>query len=661
MLQFNEEEIESLRKKSRTETWIFGILDREAAPIRKHFHIQKTGLGTWKPFFACPDDSVPLVFDIADNSKFVCPACGKVVSGEPYYGAWWQIYNYMTSDACRNSGLLWLLTGDEGHFDFTRRILCEYADYYPDYEIHGNIPYNKPGRANAQVLTDAIWIKGLLSGYDFIRSELKNGDRDRIESRFLNPAADFFKEYRTNQLHNHELIVNSAIGILGLILGRKDCLDFAIDSKYGFHYQLEHGLLSDGFWFEGTTSYHFFAIEQVVSFEYFARHTGYSMIHNELLLKALKFPVHMVQPDGTLPRLNDIGAGYHGYAGHENIFELMYPANPCSEFAYYLERCYDGRERKNYYSFIYGADYGKEAVPQFTDYHNSDGSGISTLHGPDDRFLLFKHTPCGGEHDHYDRLGIHFMAFGKTLIPDLGTCFYGAPMHYRYYKNTGTHNTVCLNGHNQPPANCRVLNYQKTGEYTLIDAAASWDGTYVPLDSFVIKQWDDEAYKDAKFRRIIAWYGDFFVDIFKVEAPCAESIDWVFIARGKPLGDKVPRGNQPFSAEYPYSYLNLLGRWETEEPCLRWDAGDEVILSLHPAGSIPPLLLEGPDNPSTGKLSYLIERVKGSAAIFVNVISCGKGAPPVLGLSGETSGDAVRLKIFRGDGKELEFGYNLGV
>ena len=50
-------------------------------------------------------------------------------------------------------------------------------------------------------------------------------------------------------------------------------------------------------------------------------------------------------------------------------------------------------------------------------------------------------------------LDISYEAFGKRITPDLGTTGYGALMHYDYYKNTGSHNTVNIEGNNQAPAN----------------------------------------------------------------------------------------------------------------------------------------------------------------------------------------------------------------
>jgi hypothetical protein len=666
MLQFTPAEIAALKERAETtHSWIIGYLEEEIKPFKENYRIQEKGLATWSPLYVCPEDHTPLTFNVKDAQLHKCPTCGNAYTGEPYYGAWWCIMNTLASNACRYSGLLFALTGKKEHFNFAKRILHDYATNYPNYEVHGNIPHNTPGRVNARAITDAIWIRGLLSGYDYIRGQLHGIEQNYIETQILKPAAEFFMKQREEQLHNHEMIVSATVGIIGLFLWNRDLIEFALDSKYGIRYQLEYGLLSDDFWFEGSTSYHFYAIEQIVAYEMFARHTHNSLLGLPRLRRAINFPLNIIQPDGNTPQINDIGVEEEGFGGHENIFEMLHAAYaPDDELAFYLERCYDGKERRNYFAFVYGSEYeiGERFIAQ--DYHDAEGSGLSTLIGPDGRYLLFKHAPFGGEHDHYDRLGIHFMAFGKLIAPDLGTCRYGEPLHHGYYKNTGTHNTICLNGKNQPPENCRVNNYEQNKDYTLIDCITSWDGGYKPLDSFAIERWDNQIYHNARLRRIIAWYGDFFIDVFDVSAPNAETIDWILHLRATPAMDSLPTGSTPFSNAEPYSHLTLLGEHSAAGNTAKreWDAGDDVRFTLYshaPAAKF--LLLEGPDNPATDKLSYAIQRTDGRKAMYVNVLCCEKADAPVLSAVDVSfgAGGKILVNVTRRDGKQVEFRYEL--
>ncbi len=116
-------------------------------------------------------------------------------------------------------------------------------------------------------------------------------ERETIENRLLFPCASFMTHHRTNQLHNHEIYINSAIAVVGLILDNKELLDFAIYNKYGQIYQLEQGVLEDDFWFEGSTHYHLFGLIGFFNYEIFARHSKHSNLEHENFKSMLTVPL----------------------------------------------------------------------------------------------------------------------------------------------------------------------------------------------------------------------------------------------------------------------------------------------------------------------------------------------------------------------------------
>ena len=85
-------------------------------------------------------------------------------------------------------------------------------------------------------------------------------EKEKIRDGLLLPGAEFLMEHRHMQLHNHEVIINSAIAIIGLIFGKEELVKEAVYEKYGLLYQLEHGMLSNHMWFEGAFGYHFYAL-----------------------------------------------------------------------------------------------------------------------------------------------------------------------------------------------------------------------------------------------------------------------------------------------------------------------------------------------------------------------------------------------------------------
>ena len=89
---------------------------------------------------------------------------------------------------------------------------------------------------------------------------LSHREKEKIRDGLLLPGAEFLMEHRHMQLHNHEVIINSAIAIIGLIFGKEELVKEAVYEKYGLLYQLEHGMLSNHMWFEGAFGYHFYAL-----------------------------------------------------------------------------------------------------------------------------------------------------------------------------------------------------------------------------------------------------------------------------------------------------------------------------------------------------------------------------------------------------------------
>lgn len=108
------------------------------------------------------------------------------------------------------------------------------------------------------------------------------------------------------------------------------------------------------------------------------------------------------------------------------------------------------------------------------------------------------------------------MAGKHPVMPDLSTVYYGAPMHYDYYKNTFTHNTVCINAQNQPPCDGRTVRFERRGEETLVEGHADWLSPLAELDSFTICQWDEAAYRGVVMRRTILFTDAFFLEAFRV-------------------------------------------------------------------------------------------------------------------------------------------------
>ncbi|WP_024293816.1 heparinase II/III domain-containing protein [Lacrimispora indolis] len=650
MIQFTEQEIRHLRDKFQKQRSAVNRIKEDVKEIMAEpVLVPKTGIANWSLYYYCPDCSVRLTFDRNDPHHHGCPSCGRVYSGEPYDSTWWGIINSRNYTAAFQMGLIHLITEETAYARKAVDIMMEYSGYYKDYQVHGNIPYNGPGKSGAQTLDEANFLRSFAMSYDLLSDFMTKEEKAFIGKEMLIPGAEFLMEHRHNQLHNHEVIINSAIAVIGLIFGIDRYVRFAVYEPYGILYQLEKGMLADHMWFEGAFGYHFYALTSFFAYEKFALHTPHSHISHPNYKAMMELLVSYVEPGFRIPMLNDTNYGHTSSSLY--LYEFAYRELGGEKLLFVLNRLYEEEKRDSLEAFIYGARELPGCTVEPGNYHVEEGrSGSTVLRGEDGRYLLFKHDRYGGEHDHYDRLDISYLACGKRISPDLGTTGYGAVMHYDYYKNTGSHNTVNIGEENQAPVNARLTRYEETDGIVYVEAEADWTVPYEMPDSFTIVQWKEEHYRPVKMVRKIVWAENYFGEVFRVEGADRNlPVDWVMHFSGTRI--KQPEGVriETFSDRKPYSYfhhmkktvpaeeqLSVVHEYDDEGIHTRvfsWGQGKELYAGM------------GPDNPSVSDINYQIERAYGPEVVFAHVITSSNGPCPVRNVTFAPDGDPMTIVV----------------
>lgn len=630
-------------------------IDRETADVRRKRYIQKSGIATWVHYYVCPKCAVKLNYDYDDSEHYTCPLCGEVQTGEPYLGAWWDITLNRTSGAAQLLAVSYMATENKDHFDIAREILTGYADNYKNYEVHGGIPYNNPGRMAAQTLSDSGPLYSLAVAYDIISDSLTDADKKHITDNLFRPAAEHLIKYLTPQIHNHEVIIASAIAAIGLAIGDDGLVEIALNNKYGLKYQIDNAYLEDNFWFECSTGYHIYSMLGFMKFERLARYTKYSLFadehYREKLYRALLFPLNMCDANGKSIKLNDGGA--EAIVGSYDIYEYAYSYFGSDELLWILTHSYPS-ERRSLSALLYGVDELPE-VQSYTpkNYLSERGSGIALIREGEHTFFM-KSTPYGGEHDHYDRLGISYAPYGRPVSADFGTAEgYSSPHHYGYFKNTATHNTVTIDGENMAPCDTKVNKYvQNAPDDIYLDAETLPPEDYKMLDSFTIKQWSDEAYRGVRMRRIISWHEDYFIDIFSVKSQNKLSKEWTWHVDGKNVAPKMGRYLNRFSQKKPQSYMSNAyiakgeGMMKIEYLC------DGFRMDVHTLADGKELIYaEGPNNPTDTNVSYLLERSYDENPVYVNVIESYKSEPKIASVKATVTDGKVTVTVTEKCGK----------
>lgn len=645
----SSEDVQRLRDRVKRDKRYIDWLEKRTADVRRKLYIQESGLATWVLYFVCPKCAVTLKYDYNDSEHYVCPICGGVQTGEPFKGAWWDFTLNKICDSAEDLAILYVATEREEYLNTAREILLGYADNYHNYEVHGGIPYNNPGRMAAQTLSDSNPLYSLAVAYGLIVDRLTEAERKHITEDLFRPGAAHLMEYITPQIHNHEVMIASTIAAIGFAIDDESLVDHAVNDKYGLKYQIDNAYLEDGFWFECSTGYHNYSMSGFMRYEKLARYSKYSLFaddkYREKLYKALLFTINLCDSEGMSVKLND-GTG-QAVLGRYDIYEYAYSYFGTEEILWFLNRCYGG-ERLSVDALLWGVDDVPIAKPtQPKNYFAERGSGIALIK-EGEHTLLMKSTPFGGEHDHYDRLGISYAPFGKQVSVDFGTAAgYGTPLHYGYFKNTATHNTVVIDGENMAPCDTRVNKYvQNAVDDIYLDAETMPPEEYKMLDSFTIKQWSDEAYKGVRMRRVIDWQGDYFIDVFSVKSPNKLRKEWTWHVFGENTAPKNGKYLARISDKKPQSYITNAyvtegeGIVKTEYLC---DGFTMDVYTLADGKEI--IYAEGPNNPADTNVSYLLERSYEENPIYVNVIESYKTDKRIESVKASVNGTRVSVTV----------------
>lgn len=665
MLMFSADEIDAIRKKAKTTPEFILHIEKQCANIYKKIYIQETAKATWVHYFLCPKHTVPLEYDYMNPFEYKCPIDGEVFTGEPYEGAWWMTTLDYNTKVAMEFAAAYIATEDNKYLDIVHTILLGYAKYYPTYEEHGDIPYNHPGKATSQVLNEADIGRAFLKAYDMTKDTFTKDEQEFIEKNLFLEIGYHIKKHLVDQIHNHEVANCSTLASIGIYLGIDEFIQRGLNGKYGIKYQLDNAILDDGFWFEGTVGYHQYTLRWVFEFEKIARHTQYSLLkdihYRELLFKMLTFTNILIKKDHSIPLLND---GAQGTELKYNIYEYAYSEFKDEEILINLYDCIDKLPRYNVESLLFGTEeLPKRPTLKFNNYFTDIGSRLAVIHGSSDRHFLFKALPYGGEHDHYDRLAISFSAYGKDICADLGTAHgYGAPLHYAYFKNTATHNTVVINGDNMPPRDCKVNEYrQNAPDDIYMDVSVDWISKFKMPDSIYIKAWSDESYAGTKMRRIVQWYDKYFIDIFEVDSPNELNKDWTWHIDGERTSihsDAIK--SDSLSHKNPQAILHSIERHYPKGIIKNTFNCNSCMLDIHSlCGNKEFIYAKGPANPSTYDISYIIQRTADQSTIYINVIEAYSSESVIENVEISEENKKVYVKITEKCGKTTEFSKQL--
>lgn len=571
----------------------------------------------WGHDYFCPDHATRLEYDPARPDAHRCPVDGRVFAGGVYDAAWRSRTNHEIVDGLHAAALLWLGGGEPRHQERVARILEAYADRYPHYEVHGT--HAGQGRCMGQSLDEAVWSIPLAWSYDLVRDTLDDDRRARIESDLLRPIAEHLLGQLWRRIHNIECWHLAGLATLGAALDDERFIAPAFDPQFGYEAQLREGTLADGWWWEGSPTYHFYTLSAVLALVTALRRRHPDLRRHPRLRAMFDAPLALLRDDFSLPATNDgwFDAAQPGFLGrHAASYELAANFWQDPLHVAVLARLYgSGVERDSTEALLHGpAQLSGGTLPAVGSV-SQEPSGYTVLRGGSGdlpRWLLLKHGPHGGGHGHFDKLALDLHAFGRRLSADLGTPGYGIPLNQSWYRHTLSHNTVLLDETAQPPATGELRRFARFADagYTVADAAVAWpDDTASP-------------YAGVSMRRCILWRDGehpYFVDLVLVRCPAPRRIDLIWHHAGELTTSHDRPERQPVG-DLGYAHLRELRAVPDAEWQATWrldDVGTAGWL-LAPPGGVT-YVGRGPSNPAAEERAICVRRAEAAVTCFAAV------------------------------------------
>ncbi|RKY04706.1 heparinase [Candidatus Poribacteria bacterium] len=488
-LLLNREGVEQLKERIKRYEWARerwrSIEKRAERWLKEEIKLPPRG-GNWWHWYACPVHGARLRTGRRIGEwrwEHICTVGGEVLLGDPsrperdYDGCVISGIHHRLAGAVRDLGLAYQVTGDRRYAEKAEEILIAYAKRYLSYPLHdvrGRARIGG-GRVGPQTLDESTWLIPICQGADLIWETLSEEERRLIADKLLLPAAKEVILPHKMGVHNIQCWKNSAVGLVGFLLGDEELIREAIDNpERGYWRQMRDGVRPDGVWWEGAWGYHFYTLSALWSLTEAARNCGIDLYCEELK-KMFDAPLNFAMPNLHLPPFND--SDEVDLRGRAPLYELAYARYGDPR---YVPLIREGGRRSDF-ALWFGVGELPEGKPIEWRSANYPDSGYAILargEGKDATWLCLKYGPHGGGHGHPDKLNFVLYARGKVVALDPGTARYGLPIQREWYRTTLAHNTLTVDETSQKPSEGKSIAFGAEGdvEYAMADAGPIYEG-----------------------------------------------------------------------------------------------------------------------------------------------------------------------------------------
>ncbi|MCL9776952.1 heparinase II/III domain-containing protein [Vibrio methylphosphonaticus] len=382
---------------------------------------------------------------------------------------------------------LFLITKEQKYASFVTELLSLYADKYLTFGFHVQKNTNPTGRLFHQILNEHCWLMYSSLAYSCVASSMTAEQRQHIISRLFEPMLDMFTVkygHDFDRIHNHGIWAVAAVGICGLVIGKREYLEMSIygqnrNETGGFLAQISKLFAPSGYYMEGPY-YHRYAIRPLCVFaEVIHRHMPEVDIYNykdKVIGNTVEALLSTAYPNGAFPALNDasrtmgitdmgVKVALSMYAKHyasPNTLSLGSHILSMAKIqgAVWMHPCGLALS-KSYEAVSSEQEIGLPFWPstELSEGPNGDRGAQGFIrmrdnHG-DVTQLVMNYGQHGMDHGHFDTLGITYFNRGHEVLREYGFCrwvnvepkFGGRYLdeNKSYARQTIAHNCVTIN------------------------------------------------------------------------------------------------------------------------------------------------------------------------------------------------------------------------
>lgn len=427
--------------------------------------------------------------------------------------------------------------------------------------------------------------------------------------------------------NNHLIFHHKGTLMLGLVLGRSEWVDAALDGVRGFGEMLVGSTVDDGLCYESSTHYHFATHGALVAVAEVVRHCpalGRDLYRQRYadgrnLKQMFDAPLGLLLPNGELPPVGDCYAHRRPlWVSHDGLYEIGFAVYGDPRYAWLLgqagarssaEALLVGRDALEPAEAPLGrsrvwAEHGYALLASRCGRGYWDGSPV----------VAFLAGDASGVHHHNDTLSLQVFAGGRLWAEDIESRAvephgFSAHIQKAFNRTMLAHNTVVIDEQDQQKLDAAlpVVMFRDLPNCRSVTMADDL-GRVAP---------------GVRMRRHVAVTPDYCLDVFEAAGDAEHTCDWLVHPRSGGATDVDAAWHEvSLPDREPYSVLSDVQATDVDAAGvdLRWSQGDAQCLVSISAGQGATLyrgLWPELSDASTGRREMFMLRVRCCRARFV--------------------------------------------